>query len=86
MLSNTVISRRRSSPEIVAEILKLAKKGARKTRIVYSANLNFKMLAEYLTRLEEAELVTLSSGLVTTTTKGKQYLEQFSNLRKFYLD
>ncbi len=86
MLSNTVISRRRSSPEIVAEILKLGKKGARKTRIVYSANLNFKMLAEYLARLEEAELVTLSGGLVTTTTKGKEYIEQFSNLKRFYLN
>ena len=49
--------RRRSRVEIIAEILRIAKRGAKKTRIVYGANLNFKMLDNYLQRLEKAGLL-----------------------------
>ena len=84
MLSKTDTSRR-SSLEIVSEILRIARKGAKKTRIVYGANLNFKMLTEYLTKLEEASLVKLhESGVIETTEKGKEYLEQFRNLTNLY--
>ena len=77
---------RRSNLEIVAEILRTAKKGAKKTRIVYGANLNFKMLNEYLAKLEAAGLITRSEdngGLIETTDKGKEYLEWFRGLREF---
>ncbi len=77
---------RRSNLEIVAEILRTAKKGAKKTRIVYGANLNFKMLNEYLEKLEAAGLIRHSEdngGLIETTEKGKEYLEWFRGLREF---
>ena len=79
-------SQRRSNLEIVAEILRTAKKGAKKTRIVYGANLNFKMLNEYLAKLERAGLVKRSAdngGTIETTDKGKEYLEWFRGLREF---
>jgi len=79
-------SQRRSNYEIVADILRIAKKGARKTRIVYGANLNFKMLQEYMVRLEKAGLVASSQnngGLVETTEKGREYLRKFRGLRDF---
>ena len=79
-------SQRRSNYEIVADILRIAKKGARKTRIVYGANLNFKMLQEYMVRLEKAGLVASSQndgGLVETTEKGREYLRKFHGLRDF---
>lgn len=79
-------SQRRSNLEIVAEILRTAKKGAKKTRIVYGANLNFKMLNEYLAKLEAAGLIRRSEnngGLIETTDKGKEYLEWFRGLREF---
>ncbi len=83
------MSQRRNNLEIVAEILRIAKKGAKKTRIVYGANLNFKMLNEYLAKLERAGLVALpedNGGLVKTTERGKEYLQQFYLLKEFGID
>lgn len=79
-------SQRRSNIEIVADILRIAKKGSRKTRIVYGANLNFKMLSEYMDKLERAGLIKHSGdnrGMIHTTEKGKEYLEWFRGLREF---
>jgi len=74
---------RRSHVEITAEILRIAKKGVRKTQIVYGANLNFKMLKEYIERLERRGLVKVDRGMVQTTDRGKQFLEQFNGLGQF---
>ena len=82
-------SSRRSKIEIVAEILRIARNGAKKTRIVYGANLNFKILEEYLAKLEKAGLITLSTNsdsLIVTTKKGAEYLQQFYSLREFGID
>jgi len=86
MLKSNHTSQRRSNYEIVAHILRIAKKGAKKTRIVYGANLNFKMLQEYVARLEKAGLVTSyqnDGGLIETTEKGKEYLLKFYGLKDF---
>jgi predicted transcriptional regulator len=80
------MSQRRSNLEIVAEILKIARKGTKKTRIVYGANMNFKMLDEYLEKLTKAGLIANSEnngGLIKTTEKGVEYLQQFYNLQEF---
>lgn len=87
MLSKSVtgymIGRRRSRTEITAEILRIAKGGARKTRIVYGANINFRLLDEYLKRLEKAGLIIIESGkvnMIKTTDKGIEYLRRYENL------
>jgi len=70
--------------DIVAEILRIAKNGARKTRIVYGANLNFKLLNEYLDRLEKLGLVARDldeTGIIRTTEKGESYLQYFEMIR-----
>ena len=80
------MSQRRSNLEIFAEILKIARKGAKKTRIVYGANMNFKMLDEYLEKLTKAGLIANSEdngGLIKTTEKGVEYLQQFYSLQEF---
>jgi len=80
------MARRRSNIEIVAEILQIANKRAKKTRIVYGANLNFKMLGEYLERLEKAGLIKGRSGnegFIEITDKGKEYLRHFRGFRGF---
>ena len=89
MFRNNIEPRRRSNLEIVAEILRIAKKGVKKTRIVYGANLNFRMLGEYLEKLEKAGLVARSQnngGMIRTTAKGVEYLEQFYGLKGFGID
>jgi predicted transcriptional regulator len=87
MLAKISMSQRRSNLEIVAEILRIARKGAKKTRIVYGANMNFKMLDEYLEKLEKAGLIASSEGsnggLIKTTEKGIEYLQRFSGLQEF---
>jgi len=75
---------RRSYLEIAAEILKIATKGARKTHIVYKANLNHAIVKDYLGRLEEQGLIQreLDSGnTLKTTQKGLQFVEQYRNLQ-----
>ncbi|MBS7639776.1 MAG: winged helix-turn-helix domain-containing protein [Candidatus Bathyarchaeia archaeon] len=82
-VTNLPCERRRSRAEITAEILRIAKGGARKTRIVYGANINFKLLEEYLRRLEKAGLITRENGkisIIRTTEKGIEYLHRYENL------
>jgi predicted transcriptional regulator len=89
MLTKMNMIQRRSNLEIIAEILRLARKGADKTRIVYGANLNFKMLEYYLTRLEKMGLVarTKEKGhLIRTTEKGNEYLQRFHGLQELGVD
>ncbi len=72
--------------EIIADILRIARKGAKKTHIVYGANLNFKILQEYLDELEESGLITNhmeGGGLIETTEKGIQYLQYYDGFKQF---
>ena len=75
--------KRRNSLEIVAEILRIAERGARKTRVVYGANINFKLLEKYLDLLNKAGLIEQEScekGVIQTSIKGEQFLEQYETL------
>ena len=70
----------------MAEILRIARKGAKKTRLVYGANLNFKLLREYLNELEKVGLIvdhTEKDGLIETTERGVQYLNYYEGLKQF---
>jgi predicted transcriptional regulator len=69
---------RRNDLDICAEILQIAKDGAKKTRIVYSANLNFKIVEKYLRRLIENGLLDMmDERRFITTRKGAQFLKQY---------
>ena len=74
--------RKRSSLEIISEILCIARKGARKTHIVYDANLNFKILEKYLKNLKHKGLLTCpeDTNLIKTTEKGEKYLKKLHQL------
>jgi len=72
---------RRNDLDICAEILQLSQRGANKTRIVYGANLNFKIVEKYLSRLIANGLLKASPNKrFLTTEKGLQFLEQFQVL------
>jgi len=72
---------RRSSLEITADILRIALHGALKTRIVYGANLNFRMATDYLERLEKSGLLIRDGRIYKTTCKGRKYLKRYKELR-----
>ncbi|RJS89991.1 transcriptional regulator [Candidatus Bathyarchaeota archaeon] len=77
------MSRRRNNLDIMAEILEIARLGAKKTWIVYKANLNFKIVKEYLSELMEKGLLERDGSLYYTTDRGLEFLEEYENFKKF---
>jgi len=73
---------RRNDIDICAEILNIAREGARKTRIVYRANLNFTIVKNYLRRLTEWDLLKKDGAEYKTTEKGTEYVRQYQALRE----
>ena len=68
----------RSKLQIIADILRVVEKDIRKTRIMYQANLSYKLLNWYLDRVIKAGLVKVSEGrLYTLTKKGETFLRKF---------
>ena len=76
------LRRKRNFLEINAEILRIALHVAKKTHVVYQANLNFKILQEYLDKMSGAGLITYKNGEIKTTDKGVAYLRQYSDFIK----
>jgi predicted transcriptional regulator len=54
---NDSFKKRRGSMDIIVDILSVAGEKARKTEIAYKANLNFRMVEEYLPHLMDKGLV-----------------------------
>ena len=75
---------RRSSIEIIANILEIAKDGAKKTRIMYLANLSFDLLKKYLNSLIDKKLLEYDSneGKYRTTKKGLEFLKIFNDFKE----
>lgn len=71
--------------EIVADILNVAKNGARKTQIMYKGNLSYKLLNKYLNMLIEANLIEPEddSNYVITLNGGK-FLEIYKQYKQRY--
>jgi predicted transcriptional regulator len=68
--------------DIAAAILEIAKDGAIKTRIMYSAFLSFPQLKEYLELLTEQGLLehNKEDKIYTTTDKGKRFLKMYKEV------
>ena len=79
--------KRRNNVDIMADILRVASSGAKKTWIVYKANLNFKIVKEYLSELMEKGLLEVHQGstIYRTTERGLEFLEQYESFRKFHM-
>jgi predicted transcriptional regulator len=75
--------KKRDNLEIIAEILRIARYGANKTRIVYGGNLNFKILKQYLGELKKNGLIKNEEGILHTTKKGIEYLKHYSGFKNF---
>jgi predicted transcriptional regulator len=73
------LGQHRTSLQILAEILKIVRSGARKTRIMYQANLSFTMLKKYLDYAQKTELVVCpeNSSCYFATPKGHEFLEKY---------
>ena len=69
---------KRNRNEIISEILRICIKGARKTKVVYQANLNFRTADPYLQLLIKNDLIVSSQGphvVYKTTEKGMNLMK-----------
>jgi predicted transcriptional regulator len=81
-LENRLLNGRRSDIQIIVAILDVASRGAGKTKIVYSVNLNFVQAKKYLSFLRDKGLIfefTFSSGnfKYQTTDKGRAFVKRY---------
>jgi len=80
------VGTRRNSMDITVQILKIALNGAKKSHIVYRANLNFEVVKKYLNHLKVSGLInspSLGNRLFQTTLKGEEYIHRYDNLNNF---
>ncbi|MDH5624297.1 MAG: winged helix-turn-helix domain-containing protein [Candidatus Bathyarchaeota archaeon] len=69
----------RSTFEIIAEILKVAKNGAKKTRIMYACGLSYRFVEKYLALLLETGLLRIGNSY-HTTEKGIRFLQNYQTM------
>lgn len=69
----------RNKLQIIAEILEIVRDGAKKTHIMYKANLSYKLLCKYLDEVLECGLVRVDcEDSYVVAPKGKKFLQQFN--------
>jgi predicted transcriptional regulator len=73
--------------DIMAAILDQARRGVKKTRIMYTCNLSFRQLRVYLDFLLKKKFLSLVAsegenfGFFKTTKKGLDFLEAYNSLQ-----
>jgi predicted transcriptional regulator len=86
-LDYSTFQRKRSDIDIMADILKEAKKVTRKTHIMYNCNLSYGQLENYLSFLLDIGLLDCYSDessncqCFRTTSKGSKYLNVYCKLK-----
>ena len=68
---------RRNNLDIYADILNISRNGAKKTQIVYKANLSFAIMKKHVKALSDKGLIEQSGRLYFTTDRGINYIDQY---------
>lgn len=76
---------RRDRIEIIVNILHVAD-GAKKTQIMYKANLSFTQLKDYLSFLLKTNLLEDNEGVYSVTQKGKLFFKKYVKLNELLQD
>jgi len=78
----------RNTYDIIASILKASTKGARKTQILYHANLSFKLRNEYLNALVRSSLLECKElgghTFYFLAKEGSDFLENYRRIKSFH--
>jgi len=78
------LSKYRDRLQIIADILVIVGKRAKKTQIMYQANLSYRLLCRYLTEVLNANLASFENGdSYVLTEKGKEFLSRHSEYSKW---
>jgi len=67
--------KKRTRYEIIHDILAQCENGAKKTWLMYKANLSYELTNNYINKLVEKELIIQKDGLYYLTDKGRKLLE-----------
>lgn len=65
--------------DIVRDMLSIASVKTRKTRIMYQANLSYRILEKYLNSLLENGLIECEEAYYLITDRGKQFLQMYAD-------
>jgi len=77
------LSKYRDKLQIIANILSIASRRAKKTQIMYQANLSYKLLCRYLGEVLHAGLVSFENEeCYVLTAKGKEFLSRHEEYSK----
>jgi len=76
------LKKRRGSIAIIVDILSVAEEKTKKTQIVYKADLNFRMVGEYLPHLVDKGLIENTDGEYKTTEKGEEFLTDYQKMKE----
>jgi predicted transcriptional regulator len=70
--------------DIIADILQVVSQNAKKTQIMYQANLNYKVLQRYLKNITAASLIDFEDAeqYYVLTQKGQEFLEAYKEYAK----
>ena len=74
--------KRRCRTDIIVDMLLVAGEKAKKTQIVYKADLNFRMLEEYLPHLLDNGFIENRGGEYKTTEKGERFLTDYQKMKE----
>jgi predicted transcriptional regulator len=74
----------RNRIEIVADILHVVRREAKKTQIMYQANLSYRLLSKYLMEVRRAYLINFErrKRCYVLTSKGIEFLERYKEYSK----
>ena len=69
----------RNRLDIIADILNAASQGAKKTQVMYKANLSYRLLTKYLTEVTQLGFVhfEVSQKRYLLTQRGKEFLARY---------
>ena len=88
MQQELVVFNRRGSVDIVADILRAAKEGTKKTQIIFRARLNNEQIKKYLSLMIRKGLIEVDKQgnhvLYRASDKGTEYLREYHKLREFF--
>ena len=72
--------------DIIADVLNVAGRNARKTQIMYQANLSFSVMQKYLAEIAKASLIQYEteSQRFGLTPKGREFLEAYKVYSKTF--
>jgi len=74
----------RGKLDIIADILQVVRQNAKKTQIMYKANLSYKVLKRYLNNMTAASLISFETEdrCYVLTPKGQRFLEVYKDYFK----